>query len=96
MDNIDHLAALALADRRLADSGYPRGEIRKGGSVELQAAFLAGDVVKRSMARCGDLVGKVEGLRTKLDATAAAIRSLQAADRANQLSALLARPRGNA
>jgi hypothetical protein len=94
--DIDTLASLALADRRLTDAGYPRGEIQKGGSVELQSAFLAADVCRRAAELVEAVRGRLDALRTAVDANALGIAQIQTADLQHRLALANARPAGRA
>jgi hypothetical protein len=90
--DLDRLASLAVADRRLTDLGHPRGVITKGGSIDLQAAALADDIAKRTMALCAALSGRIEGRRERIEANGEALAELAAADLANRISMMLSRP----
>jgi hypothetical protein len=95
--DIDQLAAVLLADQRLAALGYPRADgIAKSGSVELQTAFLAADVCRRAAELVEAVRGRLDALRAAVDANGAGIREIQACDATEKMRLAMARPAGYA
>jgi hypothetical protein len=79
--DIDQLAAVLLADHRLAALGFPRTDaIAKSGTLEARTMLLAADVCRRTAELVESVKRRVAAAEAALDANAAAFRELRAAD----------------